>query len=66
MAVTIIGFTLLAAGLVLIIFPGPFTIPLVIAGFAVLATEYMWARRALDETRRRATNAAGKFRRKKA
>lgn len=59
--ITVIGFGLVAAGLVLIIFPGPWTIPLLIAGLAVLATEYAWARRALDETKTRARKARDKF-----
>lgn len=69
-AITVVGVTLLLAGLALIVFPGPFTIPLLIAGLAVLGTEYAWARRALDETKRKAKDArsrAGKmFRRKRA
>lgn len=60
-AVSLIGFALIAAGLALIIFPGPWTIPLIIAGLAVLATEYVWARRALDETKKRAGQAKDKF-----
>lgn len=60
-AITLIGFGLVIAGLVLIIFPGPFTIPLLIAGLAVLATEYAWARRALDETKKRARSARDRF-----
>lgn len=63
-AITLIGATLLVGGLLLIWLPGPFTIPLVIAGLAVLATEYVWARRALDETKRRARGARDKIRRR--
>jgi hypothetical protein len=63
-AITVIGFGLVIAGLVLIIFPGPFTIPLLIAGLAVLATEYAWARRALDETKKRTRSAVDRFRKR--
>jgi len=61
-AVTVIGFGLVVAGLVLIVFPGPFTIPLILAGLAVLATEYAWARHALDETKRRTKDAVDRVR----
>lgn len=65
-AVTVVGATLVLAGLVLIVFPGPFTIPLLIAGLAVLATEYAWARRALDETKKKAKVAKERlFRRRR-
>jgi len=61
-AITVIGFGLVVAGLVLIVFPGPFTIPLILAGLAVLATEYAWARHALDETKRRTKDAVDRVR----
>ncbi len=69
MAITIVGFSLVALGLVGFVFPIiPGFIPL-IAGLAVLATEYAWARRALDETKRKAREArrraGGMFRRKR-
>ena len=57
--ITIAGFALLAAGGVLLVLPGP-GIPLVIAGLAVLATEYVWAERALNVARRRARQARDK------
>ncbi|CAB4531192.1 unannotated protein [freshwater metagenome] len=38
-----IGSTLVLAGLALIVLPGPFTMPLVIAGLIVLALEFAWA-----------------------
>lgn len=67
-AVTVVGFTLLAAGLaglVVPILPGPLFI---LAGLAVLATEYMWARRALvvaKDKARKARARAGRFFRRK-
>ena len=42
-----IGSFLVLAGLVLIVLPGPFTMPLVIAGLFVLAVEFAWAERFL-------------------
>ena len=62
-AVSIVGFTLVAIGLVLLVLPGPGLL-VVAAGFAVLATEYAWARRALDETKRRSASAARRLRRR--
>jgi tellurite resistance protein TerC len=62
-AVSVIGFTLVALGLVLLVLPGPGLL-VVAAGFAVLATEYAWARSALDETKRRTSRAARRLRRR--
>jgi len=46
---------LLAIGGVLVILPGPFTIPFIVAALAVLASEFVWAervfRRAQDVTK---------------
>jgi len=61
-AVTVIGFALVAVGIVMLVVPGPGLLAIA-AGFAVLATEYTWARRALEETKRRASGAARRFRR---
>jgi uncharacterized protein (TIGR02611 family) len=51
--VTSIGFVLVAVGIVLLVIPGP-GILLIAAGLAVLATEYAWARRLLDQAKTRA------------
>ena len=61
--VTIVGFALIAVGLVLLVLPGP-GILVVIAGFAVLATQYTWARSALELTKRHAKGAANRLRRR--
>jgi uncharacterized protein (TIGR02611 family) len=61
-AVTVVGIALLAAGLVMIVTPGPGLV-VMIAGLAVLATEYAWARRALEKARERGKAAAGAVRR---
>ncbi len=63
-AITIVGFVLILAGLVglaLPILPGWL---LIIAGFAVLGTEYAWAERALDLAKEKARAAASKARSK--
>jgi uncharacterized protein (TIGR02611 family) len=59
---TLVGFLLVAVGLVLLVLPGP-GILVVLAGFAVLATQYTWARNALELTRRHAKGAANRVRR---
>jgi len=64
-AVTVVGITLVLAGLagiVLPVLPGPL---LIIAGLAVLATEYVWARRALDMAKRRFNQARDMARRRR-
>lgn len=52
-AVTIVGAGLLLIGLALMVLPGP-GILLIVAGLAVLATEYVWARRLLLHAKDRA------------
>lgn len=64
MAITIVGFVLILAGIVglaLPILPGWL---LIIGGFAVLATEYAWAERALDLAKQKAKATAAKARSK--
>jgi uncharacterized protein (TIGR02611 family) len=70
--VFVVGVALFLLGVALIPLPGPFSIPLMIAGLAVLATEYVWAEKALDTVKDRAKRAseaarrgfASRFRRK--
>ncbi|MGH9034605.1 MAG: PGPGW domain-containing protein [Acidimicrobiia bacterium] len=64
-AVTVVGLALLLgglAGIVLPLLPGPL---LIIGGLAVLATEYVWAKRALEVARRKATQARDGIRRRR-
>lgn len=56
-AITIAGFTLILAGIVLLVLPGPGWLVIII-GLAVLATEYVWAERALDLAKKKAKAAA--------
>ena len=55
-AVAVIGSTVLAFGIALIVLPGPafIVIPL---GLAILATEFLWARRLLRRVRQGAASA---------
>jgi uncharacterized protein (TIGR02611 family) len=43
----VIGFTLLAIGVVLLVTPGPGWV-VILAGLAILGAEFLWARRLLD------------------
>jgi tellurite resistance protein TerC len=57
--VTVIGFTILVIGLALIVLPGPafLVIPL---GLAILATEFLWARRLLRRVKDKANQMASR------
>jgi Putative transmembrane protein (PGPGW) len=65
--ISIAGFALVAAGVAMIVLPGPGLL-VIIAGLAVLAKEFVWAERLLHKAKARAaqgTDAAKKmFRRK--
>jgi uncharacterized protein (TIGR02611 family) len=50
--VLVVGLVLVAAGLVMLVIPGP-GIAAILAGLALLATEFDWARRLLAYARRR-------------
>ena len=55
-AVTVAGVVLLAGGVALMVLPGP-GILLIAAGLAVLATEYVWARRLVGKAKDSAAKA---------
>jgi uncharacterized protein (TIGR02611 family) len=55
--VFVLGVALVVLGIALIPLPGPFSIPLMIAGLAVLATEFVWAERMLDTVKDKAKQA---------
>lgn len=52
--VLVVGLTLVLIGTVLIVLPGPFTMPFVIAGLFILALEFAWAERILVQSRNQA------------
>lgn len=54
-----VGATVLAAGLVMMVTPGPGLVGIVV-GLAILATEFAWARRALHHARQAAEKAKEK------
>jgi len=57
--IALIGGTVLLVGLALLVLPGP-GLPIIAAALAILATEFLWARRAM----RRARGAFARMRRK--
>ena len=60
-----VGATLIVSGLMLIILPGPFTMPLVILGLVILAAEFAWAERLLIKARHHASKVDPRKLRKK-
>ena len=56
--VFVVGVALVLLGVALIPLPGPFSIPLMLAGLAVLATEYVWADKVLDTVKEKAKQAS--------
>ena len=59
LSVAALGFTVLAVGLVLLVTPGPGLL-VIIAGLAILATEFVWARLLLQRAKRYADKAKEK------
>lgn len=55
--VTVVGVTVLVAGLLMLVLPGPGLLA-VAAGLAILSTEYAWAHRHVTRVRRRATQVS--------
>jgi len=49
--VLLLGGTIVLLGLALVVLPGPFTLPLLLLGFAILGTEFAWAARALQKVK---------------
>ena len=55
-AVTVAGALVLITGIVMMVTPGPGVL-LILAGLAILATEWAWAERALDKAKERTGDA---------
>lgn len=49
----LVGFTLLAVGIIMIFTPGPGT-PVILMGLGLLAAEFVWARRIMERVKREA------------
>ncbi len=58
LAVLVIGATVVLVGIVLIVTPGPAFVVIPV-GLAILASEFLWARRLLRRLREQAARAAG-------
>lgn len=52
LVIIVIGFTILAAGIAMIVLPGP-AIVVIPVGLAILATEFIWARKLLVAVKER-------------
>jgi len=50
--VIVIGFTVLVAGVAMIVLPGP-AVVVIPVGLTILATEFIWARKFLDKVKER-------------
>jgi len=50
--IIVVGFTILAAGVAMIVLPGP-AVVVVPVGLTILATEFIWARKLLDTVKER-------------
>ncbi|MFN2490565.1 MAG: PGPGW domain-containing protein [Actinomycetota bacterium] len=61
MIVTVIGLLLLLAGVLITPIPGPWSLPLILAALAVLASEYDWAKDVYDWTRDKSRKARDKL-----
>ncbi|MEW6252361.1 MAG: PGPGW domain-containing protein [Planctomycetota bacterium] len=59
--IVIAGTLVVMIGAVLLFFPGPGLL-VILAGLAILATEFVWAARVLHGVKRRARNAVQKMR----
>lgn len=58
--VATVGATLIALGLLFMVLPGP-GIPLVIAGFVILASEFAWAEVVVQRMRKQSDRLAASF-----
>ena len=56
LSVAAVGLTVLAAGIVMLATPGPGLV-VILAGLAILAHQFAWAERALEQARARAAQA---------
>ena len=64
LVVAVLGGTLVLLGAALVVLPGPFTMPLVLAGLVVLSSEFAWAERLLIKSRAKIHSALKAARRK--
>jgi uncharacterized protein (TIGR02611 family) len=58
LVIAVVGFTVLAIGLAMIVLPGPAFIVIPV-GLAILATEFFWARNLLNKVKTKLQKAKG-------
>jgi hypothetical protein len=58
LVVLVLGVTILCAGALMLVLPGPGVL-IIICGLAILATEFLWAERAMNATLARASKVSG-------
>jgi uncharacterized protein (TIGR02611 family) len=63
---TIVGIVLVIGGLAIIPIPGPWSLPIILAGLAVLASEYDWAQDILEWVREKSRRTAEKLKARRA
>ncbi len=56
----VVGFTILLGGFLMLVTPGP-GVATIIGGLAILATEFVWARKLMNRFKKEATNAKNSF-----
>jgi uncharacterized protein (TIGR02611 family) len=59
--ITVLGVVLIVVGIIITPLPGPWSLPLLIAGLAILASEYDWAKDARDWVRVNSRKVANKI-----
>jgi uncharacterized protein (TIGR02611 family) len=59
--ITLLGAVLFSVGVLIIPLPGPWSLPLMLAGLAVLGSEYDWAKDALDWAKKKYEQAKKKL-----
>jgi uncharacterized protein (TIGR02611 family) len=59
--ITILGVLLIVGGIIITPLPGPWSLPIIIAGLAILASEYDWAKDARDWIRAKSRKVANKI-----
>ena len=60
LVIALMGGTVLLVGIAMLVLPGP-GLPMVVAGLAILATEFLWARRAMRRAKGAVAKASRKF-----
>ena len=61
--IAVIGFTILAVGVAMIVLPGPAVIVIPI-GLGILATEFLWAKNKLEKAKNKLEKAKNKLKKK--